>query len=222
MPAGPVAKDQRMALERAHIGVLRGRAGAHAALAQIDLFEILPRRSRIEVEQRALRQGEADGALDVALHQFVAALEALIKRFQHPLGLLAGLARAFQRDLVAAGVGDDAEAPLDQREVLSVLPEQGRGEAIVVEGEGELRLVVRHDGERCGIGRDGINGTIRSHSGSCADQIRRMQGASASTWASSVDCASVPNRLLAATSVIVTAAIVPISARGASTCTGCR
>ena len=92
------AEHQRMALERADIGVLRRRAGAHAALAQIDLLEALARGGGIEIEQRALRQREPDGALDVALHQFVAALEPLIETFEHAARLLAGFARAFEGD----------------------------------------------------------------------------------------------------------------------------
>ena len=53
-------------------------------------------------------------------------------------GLLDGVARAVQRDVVAALLGDDAEPPLDQREVLAVLAEQHRGVTVVVEGEHDL------------------------------------------------------------------------------------
>ena len=135
MPAGPGREHQRVALERADIGVLRRGAGAHAALAQIDFLETLPRGGGIEVEQRALRQREPDGALDVALHQLVAALEPLVKTLQHAARLLAGVARALDGDLIAARIGDDAEPAFDQREVLAVLAEQHRGEPVVVEGE---------------------------------------------------------------------------------------
>jgi hypothetical protein len=41
--------------------------------------------------------------------------------------------------MIAALLGDDAEPPLDQRQVLAVLAEQERGEPIVVEGERNLR-----------------------------------------------------------------------------------
>ncbi len=54
-------------------------------------------------------------------------------------GLLDGVARAVQRDVVAALLGDDAEPPLDQREVLAILAEQHRGVTVVVEGEHDLR-----------------------------------------------------------------------------------
>ena len=95
-------------------------------------------RRRIEVEQRALRDGEADRAFDVAGGEIVAALELLVEAFQHAPRLLDGVARAVERDVIAALLGDDAEPPLDQREVLAVLAEQHRGEAVVVEGEHDL------------------------------------------------------------------------------------
>ena len=139
MPAGPVREHQRVTLERADIGVLRRGAGADAALAQIDLFEILARGGGIEIEQRALRQRQPDGAVDIALHQFVAAFEPLIKAFEHAARLIAGFARAFDGDLIAARIGDDAEPAFDQCEILAVLPEQHGGEAVVVEGEHDLR-----------------------------------------------------------------------------------
>jgi len=119
-------------LERPHIGVLRGRAGTDAALAQIDFLKTVARRCRIEIEQRALRQRQPDRAVDVAPHQFVAALEPLVEAFEHAPRQLAGLVGAFQRDVIAARIGDDAEPAFDQGEVLAVLTEQGGGKAIVV------------------------------------------------------------------------------------------
>ncbi len=145
---GAGRKHQRMALERANIGVLRRGAGADAALAQIDLLEILARRGGIEIEQRALRQRQPDGAVDVALRQLVAAFEPLIKAFQHAARLIAAFAWAVERDLIAARGGDDAEPALDQREILAVLPKQGRGEAVVVERQDDLRRAVRRDEDR--------------------------------------------------------------------------
>ena len=62
----------------------------------------------------------------------------LIEPFEHAPRLLDALARAFDRDVIAALLRDDAEPALDQREVLAVLAEQQRGEAIVVEGEHDL------------------------------------------------------------------------------------
>ena len=72
------------------------------------------------------------------VHQFVAALELLVEAFEHAARLLAGVARARERDVIAALLGHDAEPALDQGEVLAVLAEQQRGEAIVVEGEHDL------------------------------------------------------------------------------------
>ena len=93
----------------------------------------------IEVEQRALRDRLADRAFDVACDEIVAALELLVEAFQHAARLLAGVARAFDGDVIAALLGDHAEPALDQREVLSVLAEQDGGEPVVVEGEHDLR-----------------------------------------------------------------------------------
>ena len=87
---GADAEHQLMALERADIGVLRGGARAHRALAQVDLLEGRPRARRVEVEQRALRDRLPDGAVDVALAQLVAALELLVEHFEHAARLLAG------------------------------------------------------------------------------------------------------------------------------------
>ena len=81
-----------MAAQRADIGVLRGGAGAHRPLAQVDLLEARARRGGVEVEQRALRDGEPDRALDVAGDEIAAALELLIEPFEHAARLLAGIA----------------------------------------------------------------------------------------------------------------------------------
>ena len=134
----PGAEHQRVAAQRPDIGVLRRRARAHRPLAQVDLLEALARARRIEVEQRALRDGEPDRALDVAGDDLVAALEPVVQAFEHAARLLAGVARALDGDVVAARVGGDAEPPLDQREVLAVLAEQHRGQPVVVEGEHDL------------------------------------------------------------------------------------
>ena len=163
---GAGREHQRVALERANIGVLRRGAGADAALAQIDLFEILPRGGGIEIEQRALRQRQPDGAVDVALHQFVAALEPLIKALEHAARLIAGFARAFDGDVIAARIGDDAKPALDQSEVLAVLAEQRRGEAVVVEGESDLCRIVRRDENRL------VRFSVFANSGSCGEAER--------------------------------------------------
>ena len=150
-----------------------------------------------------MRQREPDGAVDVALHQFVAALEPLVETFEHAARLIAGFARAFERDVIAARIGDDAEPALDQSEVLAVLPEQHGGEAIVVEGQNDLRRIVRRDEDR--FFRSGCSQfrLLRQ-----AERVRSMSFVL-------VACASAPNRLLLATSVMVTAAISPISDGGA-------
>ena len=111
--------------------------------------------------------------------------------------------------MIAARIGDDAEPPLDQREILAVLSEQRRGEAIVVEGQGNLRRIVRGDKDRF----------IRSGGAACLPiQAPSPTRAGSRAFA----CASLPNSEFLATSVIVTAAISPIIAGGAATWTGCR
>ena len=120
----PGGENKRVTLERAHVSVLRRSAGAHTALAQIDLVEALARRSRTEVEQRTLRNRQPDDGVDVALHHFVAAFEPLVERFEHAARLLGSLARALERDLIAPRRGGDAKAPFDQSEILPILPEQ--------------------------------------------------------------------------------------------------
>ena len=79
-----------------------------------------------------------DDALDVAFARRLARLDALVEHFEHAARLLARLARALDDDLVAVGVGDDAEPALDAGDVLVVMAEHHRGEAIVVEREGDL------------------------------------------------------------------------------------
>ncbi len=136
---GAGAENQRMAAQRADIGVLRGGARAHRALAQIQLFEIRPRGGGVEIEQRALSDGEPYRAFHVSRGEIVAALEIFIKAFEHAPRLFAGIAGAFDGDVIAARVGDHVEPPLDQREVLPVLAEQRRSESIVFKGQHDLR-----------------------------------------------------------------------------------
>ena len=85
---GAGAEHQRVAAQRADIGVLRGGAGAHRALAQVDLLEAGRAARRVEVEQRALRDRQADRALDVAGGELVAALDVLVEAFEHAARLL--------------------------------------------------------------------------------------------------------------------------------------
>src|SRR5262249_49497446 len=130
---------ERPALERAQVSILPGRTRAHRALAQVDLFEIASRGLRIEIEQRALRDREANRAFDVAGGELGAALELVIEGFEHAPRLLAGFARALDRHLIAAGIGDDTETTFDRGEILPILPEQRRGEPVVVERHHDLR-----------------------------------------------------------------------------------
>src|SRR5262249_57513828 len=62
--------------------------------------------------------------------------------------LLAGAARARQRHLVAALLRYHAEPALDQRQVLAVLAEEKRGEAVVIERESDARCRGLADGAR--------------------------------------------------------------------------
>src|SRR5262249_15149202 len=114
-------EHELVALQRADIGILPAGARTHRALAQIDLLEGRPRRRGIEIEQRALRDGETNRALDVALGDVVSALDLLVQAFEHAPRTLDRIARALHHHLVAAGVRGHAEAPLDQRKILPVL-----------------------------------------------------------------------------------------------------
>ena len=91
---------------------------------------------------------------DVALAQVAAALELLIKSLENVARLLARAARAFYRDVIAALLGDHAEAAFDQRKILSVLSEQHRRELVVFEckhGLGRGRLLGGGSGRDHGI-----------------------------------------------------------------------
>jgi len=107
-------------------------------LPQVDLFDVVARGVGIEIEQRALRDRQPDGALDVAGHELIAALELLIKTLEHAARLFAGVASALDGGVVAARVRGDPEPPLDQGQVLSVLSEQRRRQAVVVEIQHDL------------------------------------------------------------------------------------
>ena len=91
-----------MALECAQVSVLAGRARTHRPFSQVYLLEARGYGGWIEIEQRALRDRDADRALDIPLRKIVAALELLIEVLQHATRLLAGFARSFDRDLIAA------------------------------------------------------------------------------------------------------------------------
>ena len=63
-----------------------------------------------------------------------------IQRLQHAPRGVAAVARAGDGDVVAAGIDHDAEPALDQREILSVGPDQRGCRAIVVEVDDDLRF----------------------------------------------------------------------------------
>ena len=198
-----------MALERADIGVLRGGARAHRTLAQIDFLERRPRARRVVVEQRALRDRLPDGALDVAGAQFVAALDVLVEPLQHAAGLLAGAARAVDGDVIAALLRHHAEPAFDQREVLSVLPEQDGSEPVVLEGEHGLRGCRLFRG---GGGRDrGIRcAQVGSLSSCCGEDWRAALLRERAEQSVGADLGDGHRHQR------------PISARGAITCTACK
>jgi len=131
-------QNQRMALERANISVLRRSARTHRTLAQIDFLESRAWGGRVVVEERPLSDRLADGALDVALAEIVAAFELLVEPFEHPARLLACAARPFHGHVIAALFGDNTEAAFDQRQVLSVLSEQHRSQLVVLERKDNL------------------------------------------------------------------------------------
>ncbi|OIQ62942.1 hypothetical protein GALL_555230 [mine drainage metagenome] len=84
------AEYQFVALERAYIGVLRGGAGAHRALAQVDGLERRFDCLGVEFEKRTLRDHGADRAFDIALRQVVPLHRLRIERLQHaPRGVAA-------------------------------------------------------------------------------------------------------------------------------------
>ena len=181
-----------MALERADISVLAGSARAHRPLAQVDLLEgdasiAVRRRFR---KQRALRQRLADRAFHIAGRQVAAAPDLLVETFQHPPRTLAGFAAAADRDVIAARIRDDIHPPLDQAEMLAILPEQDRREPVVVKGEHDLMWRCSGfacAGAYCDIVSPGISQTFQA-SAAMGRRERARAGFSVST--------SSPSRLL--------------------------
>ncbi len=130
-----------MALQRADIGILRGGARPHRALAQVDFLELRFPGFGVELEQRALRDHRADRAFDVALGEVLSFHGLLIEHFKHAPRGVAAVARTCDGDVIAAGVGDHAETALDQREVLSVGTDQGGRGTVIVERDDDLGFV---------------------------------------------------------------------------------
>jgi hypothetical protein len=85
--------------------VLRRAAGAHnAALARLDDAKRVFR-SLLAREEKALVRALGDDALNIPFACRLALLHALVKHFKDSASLLAGLAGAFDNDLVSVGVG---------------------------------------------------------------------------------------------------------------------
>jgi hypothetical protein len=71
-----------------------------------------------------LRDRLPDRAFDVTLTQIASALELLVQTLQDTARLLTSSTRTLHGHVIAALFRDNAEAPLNQREVLAVLAEQ--------------------------------------------------------------------------------------------------
>src|SRR3984957_4175986 len=102
---GTFGKHQLKLAQSRQILVLRRASGAdNAALACLDDAATLlgPLFAR---EQQALIRALGDDALDIPFACRLALLYPLVKHLKDPAGLLAGLARAFDNDLVSVGVG---------------------------------------------------------------------------------------------------------------------
>ena len=75
-------------------------------------------------KQAALQRAFLDRAVDFAETDRLAHLHPRIEIFEHLAGLLAGLRRAFQRDMIAIRIGEHAKPPFDLGEVLIILAEE--------------------------------------------------------------------------------------------------
>ncbi|MGY4354918.1 hypothetical protein ACVW0J_001411 [Bradyrhizobium sp. i1.7.7] len=137
---GADAEHQLVALQRADVGILRGSACAHRALAQIDAVEGGFGRFGVEFEQRALCDHGADRAFDFALVEILPLHGLRVECLQHAARGVAAVARAADGDVVALGVDHDAEPPLDLGEMLAVGADQRGCGAVVVEVDDDLGL----------------------------------------------------------------------------------
>ena len=135
------------------IAVLCGASGAHdPALAGIDDPEGLLR-FLFARKQKALIRAFRDRALHVALARRLTQLDPLVKHLKNPARLLARFPRALDDNLIAVGVGRDAEAALDARDILIIMAEHHRSGGVVGECDrdfGRFGFVKRRI--RCGGG----------------------------------------------------------------------
>ena len=104
------------------------------------MFEDAARRLRSFVlgKERALQRAFLYGAVHIAQRDGLPMPNALIKNFKHPPRLFAGLGGALDGDVIAIGDRRDFKASLDLGDVLVIEAEDQGGEAIVLEGEGDL------------------------------------------------------------------------------------
>src|ERR1700722_16822889 len=136
---GPPGEYQFVLPQRREISILRRVARPdHAAPAGLDMAERLPSGIEFAGKQGPLESGLLDDAFDVALAGGLPELGALVERFEHATGLLAGVLGAADQDLMAGGVGVHAEAALDAGNILVVMAEHDGGQTIVVERERHL------------------------------------------------------------------------------------
>ena len=135
---GTFGEHQLMLAQRSEIVILGGAAGANdAALARLDDAEALLRRV-VAGEQEPLIGALGDDALDVAFARRLTELHSLVEHLEHPARLLARLARTLDDDLIAVGVGRDAETALDAGDILIVVAEHHRSGGVVGEGDGDF------------------------------------------------------------------------------------
>lgn len=95
--------------------------------------------SVVSRKEGALLRGLLDGAVDIAGRHHGSAADAVIEAFEHATGLLGRFGRAAHDDLIAVGMGHDAEPPFDMREILVVLTEDEAREPVVFESEPDFR-----------------------------------------------------------------------------------
>ena len=91
-------------------------------------------------KQAALQDALLNRAVDVAETHRVAEFDLGIEVFENALSLFAGFRRPFERHVIAVGMRRNSEPALYLGDILVVLAEQQRSEAIVVEGQSELGI----------------------------------------------------------------------------------
>ena len=146
VPAGPSANTSSCLRSAREIAVLRGVARAHdAALAGLDLAERVARRRRTRRETACPGRTFPRSRLRRRLRRPAGRAWRARRASRTRAAPARRPPRAANDDLIAVGVGADAEPALDARDILVVMAEHDRGQPVVVEGErdlvGALRLV---------------------------------------------------------------------------------